>query len=188
MDRREILKRAGLGSLALASFPMLATPALADDDQNGKRAFTFVAVSKAGIVGGVDHWIIMEGTGRFHPEGGGVTGRGIFVHFNAAPPGTPKPILSSGRWKATKFVSYDHRIGTYGRIAPSILEVLVTLLPDAGTPIKGATLRLICDVGPAGLDTGEPEGYKLTIPGAPFGTFTPLDPPVGITHIGTSDA
>jgi hypothetical protein len=46
---------------------------------------------------------------------------------------------------------------------------------------RGATLKIVCNIGPAGLET-EPfqqEGFTLTIPGlAPFSPFTP---PVGLT-------
>jgi hypothetical protein len=59
-----------------------------------------------------------------------------------------------------------------------------------------ATLRINCNVGPAGIvnndpDTGQPlpEGYFLTIPGAAYGTFEPIitegaPSPAGLTWTG----
>ena len=43
------------------------------------------------------------------------------------------------------------------------------------------TLRIICNVGPAGLTTGEAEGWLLY--GTSYGTFQPLSPLVGISHL-----
>jgi hypothetical protein len=50
--------------------------------------------------------------------------------------------------------------------------------------VEGATLELICNVGPAGLATGEEEGWVLE--GTPYGTFTPLSPIIGITHLSVA--
>jgi len=112
MDRRAFLKKAGVGSIALGSAPalasLLASPALAN---NGERQSTFVAFSKARTVNGVDHRVAMNGKVRFNPEAETVSGGGNFVHLDNAPP-TPKPILASGLWEATEFISWDHDVGT----------------------------------------------------------------------------
>ena len=190
MDRRAFLKRVGLGSLALGSAPglagMLAVPAAAGSKEKGNRQSTFVAFSQARTVGGVQHRIAMNGKVQFNPEREKVSGGGNFVHFNNAAPGVPKPILATGLWEADEFISWDHNVGTYDHINASILQLAITLLPDGGEPTD-ATLRLICNIGAAGLTTGEPEGFVLTIPGAPFGPFRPLDPPLGLTHISTAN-
>ena len=127
----------------------------------------------------------MNGKVRFNPEAETVSGGGSFVHFNNAPP-PPKPILATGLWEATEFISWDHNAGTYDHINASILELEITLFPDGGDETE-ATLRLICNIGPAGLSTGEPEGFVLTVPDAPFGSFKPLVPPVGLTHISIAN-
>jgi hypothetical protein len=57
--------------------------------------------------------------------------------------------------------------------------VTVDLHPDAGGSLAG-TLQVICNVGFAGLLTGQPEGYRLNLPGAGINFDTPL---VGLTHI-----
>ncbi len=187
MDRRAFLKKAGLGSIALGSAPalasILATPALAGNRGNGERHATFVALSKAETVDGVDHHAILEGRVSFNPEAGTATGGGMFLHFDNAPAGTPKPILECGKWETTRFVSWDHDSGRFCRINSSILELGINLVPDSGEPAVEATLRLICNIGPAGITTGEREGFVLTIPDAPFGSFRPLEPQVGVTHI-----
>src|SRR3990172_174353 len=136
MDRREFLRKAGLGSIALASLPKiadtLATPAAAQ----GQRWYSFVVVNKGKTIGGVDHRLVLARGGVFAPCAGAF-------------------VLS------------------------------VDLLPDLGPVrrIEGATLRIACNIGPAGLSTGEPEGVVLTIPGADFSPFVPQDPVAGLTHL-----
>ena len=73
LDRRSFLRRAGLGSIALASLPGLFTagPALA----RGRAAgFNFTAISRAATIGGVAHAVNMAGSGTIEEvdvEGGG---------------------------------------------------------------------------------------------------------------------
>jgi hypothetical protein len=65
----------------------------------------------------------------------------------------------------------------------------IHLIPKGG-PVILATLELICNIGAAGLSTGEEEGFILTIPGAPFGPFVPLMPAVpssGLTIFTTGN-
>jgi len=185
LDRKEFLKKAGLGGMTLAALPALAdvlgTPAGAAEAEEA-RVFYLVAFSKAKSR---DHRIAISGAGGFNPRGGTARGWGTFIHIDNTPAGTPKPVIASGRWRATKFVSYGHEVGKYGSVRPSIVELLVDLMPEGKPAVRGATLRLICNVGPAGLTTGEPEGFVLTIPGTPD-TFAPLDPVLGITHIGVA--
>lgn len=179
-----------MGSLALVSVPTIISSLAgsvraSDEDEDGaERLFTFVALSKAMTIGSVVHTVAMEGAGRFDPVEGEVKGGGSFVHFNNDPAlPKPKPIIAFGKWKAKTFVSYTNPPGSYGRIDQSIVEMKVDLFPEGAPKVSGATLRIICNIGAAGLTTGEEEGYKLTIPGAPFGTFEPFDPPLGLSHI-----
>lgn len=188
LDRREFLKRIGLGSLALAPLSKfvdsLAKPAWGQAPPTA-RAFQFVAFSRAATIDRVVHQVGMSGEGKFDPSSGWIEGGGQFVHFDDASV-IPKTIINSGRWKARRILKYEKQVGTYGRIAASVLEMEVDLLPDLGTVrrIEGVNLRIICNIGGAGLTTGEPEGYVLTVPGAPFGAFRPLSPVLGLTHIG----
>src|SRR3990172_2845040 len=117
MDRREFLRKAGVGWMALASLQKivdsLATPAAAQ----GQRWYSFVVVNKGKTVGGVDHRLVLTGAGLFDAQAGTVDGGGNFLHFDNAPPGTPKPILGVGRWRPRKILNYEKTIGAFGRIA-----------------------------------------------------------------------
>ena len=58
---------------------------------------------------------------------------------------------------------------------------MIKLIPCDGPVIRGATLKIVCYIGPAGLATDpfQQEGFTLTVPGrTPFSPFTP---PVGLT-------
>jgi hypothetical protein len=182
-DRRGFLKKAGLGAMTLASLPALGSAlTVPADAAEEERVFYFVAFSKA-MVGGRDHRFGISGAGGFSPGKGTARGWGTYSYVDFSAPGPTKPLLAFGRWRVTKFLNYGHQVGASGAIRPSIVDLQVNLAPQTGATITGATLRLICNVGYAGLMTGEPEGYKLTVPGIP-GMFEPLDPVLGITHIG----
>ena len=100
--------------------------------------------------------------------------------FNQAAP-TPKPLLASGDWRARRVLGYDTKgLGSYGMIQPAIL----TLLADFDNLAEGATLELVCNVGAAGLSTGEEEGFALE--DTPYGTFVQLSPIIGITHLSVA--
>jgi hypothetical protein len=121
----------------------------------------------------------MDGAGTFDPDARWVKGGGNFVLFDQAKP-TPKPLIFSGFWQPTAFVSYDTKdLGSFGKIQPAIL----TVLADFEGIGSGLTLELICNVGAIPLLTGEDEGWKLLDTPA-YGSFVPLSPVgVGITHL-----
>ena len=178
IERREFLKRAGAGSAALAAFPVVAEASWAHgDDGDRRRRFYFQAVSgqAATLAGGES--ILMSGCGSFTHRS--VEGGGEFVHFD----GTKIPSLdfiNTGSWRATRFVSFEE-VGTWGVAVAGILELKIRLIPCDRPAVRGATLKIVCNIGPAGLMT-EPfqqEGFTLTVPGlAPFSPFTP---PAGLT-------
>lgn len=179
LDREELLKKGGLASLALASLPALAhaleTPALAA----GQTNFSFVVVSAVGgsLVSGADA-VILNGGGTFGPAQ--VHGAGSFTHFTVAAK-TPFPIVAHGTWKAKRFVSFE-LIGTYGAHAAGLLTMLVHLVPaggPAGARAVEAEMKVVCNIGPAGLSTGLPEGVFLTVPGATYA------PAAGLTVFST---
>jgi len=177
MKRRDFLKRAGQGSVALASAPALAhVLSRVALGQGGTTNYHFLAFSSAGVVDAVDHTVAMVGDG--HLSSGGVTGGGAFVHFDNAPP-APKPVLASGSWKAKRLISYQ-QFGTWGAFASGVLEMEINLVPTGGSPVP-AMLTVVCNIGPAGIFVvpPSPEGYMLTIPGSL--TFTPFVPPLGLT-------
>ena len=173
ITRKRFLSAAAFGCLAaMAGVGPLATPVRADD---GDRYYTFVALSQADTVNGVIHRIWMAGDGRFNPLEGKVKGGGRFLHYDQAPP-IPKPIIDSGTWQATRFISYQALTppGIAGHFEAGILEMEVRLHLDDGSEISGVLLHVTCNIGFEGFVTGEPEGYRLTIPGAPYGTFAPI--------------
>ena len=176
-----------------------APPVLADDE---KIFFAFVAIAEADPTDGVVPRIGTSGIGVFDPEDGKVEGGGTFEMFDFGASRVPKPRLRSAKWEAKRVLDWrpcttpgacTGSDATYGRINPGVIELEVNIKFDGGKKIKGLTMTLICKVGAAGITpvdpaTGDllPEGFFLTIPDPDFGMleFVPLDPTVGITHIG----
>ncbi len=158
--------------------------------------FVLVAVDVAPETDGVKPILILSGHGTF--TSGAVIGSGIYTYADLATE-TPKTILSTGTWRATEVLRWTPSEGgaTYGQVRPGTVDLRVDLIPEEGPVIKGATLRINCNVGLAGIknkdpDTGETlaEGFWLTIPAtATFGPtgavgpFVPKDPILGVTEI-----
>ena len=180
MDRRSFLQTAGCGSIALVSLPAAVLPTWADTGDDPTN-FHFMSVSTTGMVSGVVHNMIMAGQGEF--SGSQVAGGGFYVEFDDVPP-APKPVLASGTWRAREVMSFE-LAGTYGVQGAGILEMRIELLrqlPSPSAPIP-ATLRVVCNIGAAGLRTGEDEGYVLTVAGLP--PFRPMVPAFGLTAFST---
>jgi hypothetical protein len=179
MDRRQFIKRAGVGSVglgALAASPSALAGRPGFPKGDGHQHFTLVAISRTPTpVGGINHWMVLEGAGTFKPRARHADGGGNFVHLNGdAPLAGP---IASGKWKVQDLVDYGSLVGRYGRVQASVLTVSVELRPDAGGQIPG-TLIVTCNVGFANLLTGRPEGFELSAAGLNFNT-----PVAGLTHI-----
>jgi hypothetical protein len=192
-----ICKRAGrLAIAALLVAGMVWVGSSLARAAEGQLSFTLVAVNEAPAIDNVQPLLVLSGYGTFTPSS--VNGGGGYLYVDAATE-VPKTILSTGTWKATKVLRWTPAEGgaTYGRVNPGVLDLQVDLIPEEGEEINGATLRINCNVGLAGItnkdpDTGEPlaEGYWLTIPAtAAFGPttavgqFVPKDPILGVTEI-----
>ena len=195
MDK--IRKRASVFAIAvLLVAGMVLTinsPARAAESQ---LDFVLVAVTVAPETDGVKPILILSGHGTF--TSGAVIGSGLYTYADLATE-TPKTILSTGSWRATEVLRWipTECGATYGQVRPGTVDLLVDLIPEQGPVVKGATLRINCNVGLAGIknkdpDTGETlaEGYWLTIPAtASFGStsgvgpFVPKDPILGVTEI-----
>jgi hypothetical protein len=180
MARREFLEKAGLGTIVLGSLPILAnafpTPARASEQAIEHVGFRFVSVSQGNTTAnGVQHRVNISGDGEVTPAVSPVevAGNGSFDHFDNAT-AVPKHLLAFGTWKARSLVSFT-LIGTYGALASAILEMNIDLIPAEG-PVTPAALKVVCNIGAAGFNTGQSEGAFLTIPSAPLvGTFKPLE-------------
>ena len=177
IDRRSFLKRVGLGSIALGAAPALGAGLARPVWANGNEAgFNFTAISRAGTIGTVTHAVNMSGSGRIGEDD--VEGGGTFQHYDIAST-PPRTILATGTWRATRLLGFQP-IGTWGVITAGIADMEVDLLRRTPSPaVISATLRVVCNVGSGGFDTGLPEGFTLTLPGAPFGSFVPIG--AGIT-------
>lgn len=189
MDRRNFLKTTGVASLGLAALTelhdLLTAAPVAAVGHRRTSIFTFVSLSKANTLDGVDHRLVAHGRGTFSPSG--VEGGGGFVHFDNAPAGTPKPVLAAGTWEAKRVVNFAP-YGTASGVLAGILDMDVELnRADPSPAVIPAKLRLVCNIGFAGISTGQLEGWFMSIPGTPFvktgpgGQFKPLDPNVGLT-------
>jgi hypothetical protein len=179
MNRRQFFKRAGVGSIGIGALAV-TPPALAGFRKGDQHQhFSLVALSRTSAVEATDHVMVLEGAGSFKEKTRQVDreGGGNFVHVQFTPEFPQgQQLVASGKWEVTGFVDYD-RFADYGRIRASILVVTVVLRPDAGGSLAG-TLQVICNVGFAGISTGEPEGFRLNVPGFNFDT-----PITGLTHI-----
>jgi len=172
IDRRKFLKNAGLGSVALASLSSLGHALAADKGSDNNTNWVVAAIEPGDTVNGIAYTMAFEGCGFVNP--GTVVGQGSFVEFDNLSP-VPHTILASGTWKATSLIHTDI-IGTYGSLAAGIIEMEIKLvedLPIPGVVVPGAILEIACNIPAAGLFTDEEEGFILTIPDSPSGTFMP---------------
>jgi len=161
MNRRDLLKKAGMGSAALAAIPAigngLATVALAD----GAEGFHFVCVSVASST--ETEILAMQGDGRFNEKE--ADGGGRFVHFHGS-------TTISGSWKAGKvrrFVDAAN-FDPNGQFSGGTLDLDIQLRP-IGLPRHNAGLRIQCN--PPGVEDPE-EGITVTVPSPVNLTFEPF--------------
>jgi hypothetical protein len=179
IERREFLKRAGAGSAGLAALPAFADTAWANEQRGRqRRRFYFQALSGQGTTLTGGETIVMSACGSFGRRS--VQGGGEFIHFDGTKPLPSRDFIATGNWRATRFLSFQE-IGTWGVGLAGVLEMLIKLMPCDGPTIRGATLKIVCNLGPAGLVTSpfQQEGFTLTIPGVP--PFSPFTPNLGLT-------
>jgi hypothetical protein len=174
MKRRDFCRSISAGSAALASLPSVSRSQGVPAQAHG---FRFVCVSRAEQTGVVLPFINMNGSGTFHSSSLEVNGGGSYDLFDRLSP-LPKTILSAGGWRAKHVLSFAP-LGTYGVLTAGTLEMDLDLLQELPSrAILPATIRIVCNIGAAiGLDTGELQGFTLTIPSAPFGPLHPFEVP-----------
>jgi hypothetical protein len=183
MDRRQFVKHAGIGTLGLGALAASPVAVAGYRKGDGHQHFSLVSLSGTSAAEvGSDNVMLLEGAASFKAKTGQVDreGGGNFNHIRFTPAfPAGQQLLASGTWEPTGFVSYTSTLPDYGRVRPSIVIVTVALHPDGGGSFEG-TLLVACNVGFAGLLTGQPEGFKLNLPGLGLNFDTPL---VGLTHI-----
>ena len=187
-NRKEFLKKIGLGSLGVAWLGASAGTAAAGGVPgmgDGHQFWSLLAFSKGATIGDVDHRIGMNGAGTVKPSVGHAGGGGGFFHIDWEPPNSS--VIAFGTWEVRRFLDYIDGFGDFAVVRASILELEIELNRQFPSPATiPATLRIICNVGPAGISTGEDEGFKLAIPSAtPPSPFVPLVPALGLTVIST---
>jgi len=169
MDRKTLLQRAGVGTLALGSFPVLAGNARADDGH--KKNFRFVVLSAAPDT---TERLIISGDGRFDSKH--VHGGGSFDHFEAVG-SPPLPVVATGTWKATRFVGFalptvtapGDPEGTHGVYQAGVLELIADFYAVGKDPVRDVPVEIVCNLGPAGASTpGKEEGVYVSFPGLEF--------------------
>jgi hypothetical protein len=183
MDRRQFVKRAGIGALGLGALAASPVAFAGYRKGDGHQHFSLVSLSGTSAAEvGSDDVMLLEGAASFKAKTGKVDreGGGNFNHIRFTPAfPAGQQLLASGTWEPTGFVSYTSTLPDYGRVRPSVIVVTVVLNPDGGGSFEG-TLLVACNVGFASLLTGEPEGFKLNLPGLGINFDNPL---VGLTHI-----
>lgn len=183
MDRRQFIKHAGIGALGLGALAASPVAFAGYRKGDGHQHFSLVSLSGTSAAEvGSDDVMLLEGAASFKAMTGKVDreGGGNFNHIRFTPAfPAGQQLLASGTWEPTGFVSYTSTLPDYGRVRPSVIVVTVVLNPDGGGSFEG-TLLVACNVGFASLLTGEPEGFKLNLPGLGLNFDNPL---VGLTHI-----
>ncbi len=177
MERRDLLRAAGLGSFAALAGPALL--AACTQATAGGTTFFFIALSQGKKVGAVSHRAVLRGAGRFTDST--IEGTGTFIHFDDGVANPPKPVLAAGKWKATKLVKFTPKGDKTEGVQAGILEMLVDVTPNGKPTVSGATLRVVCNIGFAGIQTGEPEGFTFEVPGSEAGRFEQIVVQPGVT-------
>jgi hypothetical protein len=183
MDRKQFVKHVGVGSVGLGALAVSPAAMAAYRKGGPHQHFSLVSLSGTSAAEvGSDNVMLLEGAASFKAKPGQVDreGGGNFNHIRFTPAfPAGQQLLASGTWEPTGFVSYTSTLPDYGRVRPSVIVVTVVLNPDGGGSFEG-TLLVACNVGFAGLLTGEPEGFKLNLPALGLNFDNPL---VGLTHI-----
>lgn len=165
MNRRVFLKRAGLGSAAVASFPVLSQLASSPAWASSSTVFRFQCIS-SGTVGAATHFLVIGGQGMITPSQ--ALGAGSFTHLTSL--SAPSTVVASGTWKVKDLEDFT-TIGSFGAIIAGVADMEILLLPDGG-PAVPATLKVVCNIPAAGLFTGLAEGVQVvtTTPPVSFST------------------
>ncbi len=139
---------------------------------HGRIGYHFLVADQ---VAGASDRLIIQGDGSFNRNR--ASGGGTFDHFLAGT-GPPATLVATGTWKAEDVVSWSPGL-SHGVFEGGILMIHATVKPQGQPVIRNVLLQIDCNLGPAGFNTGKPEGVVVTIPGGP--TFIPTSPTTGVT-------
>jgi len=85
--------------------------------------------------------ILVTGSGSFDADAGPVIGSGSFTILNNG-----GAVISRGTWRATTFVDFDSFGGFNPGSQGGVLNIFVTLSPNAGAPVTGVSMTITCRV------------------------------------------
>ena len=164
-SRREFLKKAGIGSAALATLPalgeLLATPVLASN-RIGFKLVAASAIFVAPDTPGPER-VIVAGDGVITESE--ATGGGTFIHFLVTASGPS--VIATGVWKAKRLRSFN-TVGTpLGLGTSGIADMDIDLIPANNVRVEGR-LQIFCDLPGPGRFSGGEEGFMLTVDGKTF--------------------
>jgi hypothetical protein len=142
---------------------------------NGQTGYHFLVLD---AVSGTADRLIIQGDGSFNRNR--AHGGGTFDHFSATG-SPPLPLVATGTWKATDVVSFNPLTPTHGVYEGGTLVMHATFFPKGHSSIKNVLIEVDCNLGPAGVSTGKPEGVVVTFPGPPQVVFAPTSPTTGVT-------
>lgn len=134
----------------------------------GRTNFHFDCQVKGPLAGSVQHFLAMAGCGSFNDAQ--VEASGSFLHIDFNSP-VPKTIFRSGSWKARHLIDFQAFGSPYGVFQAGIAHLVIDLVPAGSSRlVVPATLRIVCNVGPAGPAsiTGLPESIVLNVDGLAF--------------------
>ncbi len=136
---------------------VLSTLALASPTANTDPTYSFTLNGpQAAADPNTGNTILVTGSGSFDTaDSGTVIGSGSFTIFNSG-----GAVISRGTWKATSFVSFDSFGGFNPGIQGGVLNITVTLSPNAGAPVTGVSMTVTCRVKAPPNFTGA-EGITL---------------------------
>jgi hypothetical protein len=187
MRKRTLARLAGLTIVVAVLVVGLLVGAAAGHSGNGKgrggpgstakgqTGYHFLVVD---AVSGTADRLIIQGDGSFNRNR--AHGGGTFDHFLATG-SPPLPLMASGTWRATDVVSFHSLTPTHGVYEGGTLIMHATFFPQGQPRIPNVLIEVDCNLGPAGVSTGKPEGAVVTFPGPPQVVFAPTTPTTGVT-------
>jgi hypothetical protein len=139
---------------------------------HGRIGYHFLVADQ--IAGAPDRMIV-QGDGSFNRNR--ANGGGTFDWFLAGT-GPPATLIATGTWKAEDVVSWSPGL-SHGVFEGGTLVIHATFRPVGQPVMRTVTIMVDCNLGPAGFNTGRPEGITVTLPNGT--TFIPTSPTTGVT-------